>query len=124
MSVEVALHRGIWIEGKLTEKATGNPVPDARLHYLPFLENTFAQAHPVFDKDGNTDGVGFQDRYQTKADGTFRLVGLPGRAIVGAIVQDKQYLQGAGSEAIKGMNKRATSRPIATRSTPESSGPP
>ncbi len=41
----------------------------------------------------------------TRPDGTFRLVGLPGRAIVGAIVQaGKPYLEGAGSEAIKGMN--------------------
>ena len=105
LAVEVALQRGIWIEGKVTEKATGKAGREARLHYLPFLENTFAQAHPVFDKNGNTDGVGFQDRYQTKADGTFRLVGLPGRAIVGAVVHDKPFLQGAGSEAIKGMNK-------------------
>ena len=104
--VEVALHRGIWIEGKLTEKETGQPVPGAWLHYLPFRENTFAQAHPVFDSDGNTDGTGFQDRYLTKADGTFRLVGLPGRAIVGAVVHGKPYLQGTGSEAIEGLDKR------------------
>ena len=84
LSLEVALQRGIWIEGKVTEKATGKPVPEARLHYFPFLENRFAQAHPAFGTSGNTDGVGFQHRYSSKADGTFRLVGLPGRAIVGA----------------------------------------
>ena len=39
-----------------------------------------------------------------RADGTFRLVGLPGRAIVGAVVDKAKYLQGAGSEAIEGMN--------------------
>ena len=104
--VEVALHRGIWIEGKLTEKETGQPVPGARLTYFPFLENTFAQAHPAFDSDGNTDAAGFQDRYLTKADGTFRLVGLPGRAIVGASANNKPYLEGTGSEAIEGLNKR------------------
>ena len=103
--IELALQRGAWIEGKLTEKATGKPVAKAWLHYLPFLENKFAQRHPVFDRDGNTDGVGFQDRFTTKSDGSFKFVGLPGRAIVGAIVHDKQYLQGAGSEAIKGMSK-------------------
>ena len=47
----------------------------------------------------------YQDRYLTKADGTFRLVGVPGRAIVGAVVHNKAYMQGAGSEAIAGMDK-------------------
>jgi beta-lactamase regulating signal transducer with metallopeptidase domain len=105
VEVSLALERGIWIEGKVTEKATGMALPIVRLHYFPFLENKFAQAHPVFHSSGSADGLGFQDRYVTKPDGTFRLVGLPGRAIVGAIIQaDKPYLAGAGSEAIKGMN--------------------
>jgi hypothetical protein len=105
VSVELALKRGIWIEGRVTDKATGTAVPHARLHYFPFLANKYAQAHPVFYKNGFTEGVGFQHRYETKADGTFRLVGLPGRAIVGALAGENHYLQGAGSEAIKGMNK-------------------
>lgn len=105
VSVEVSLPRGIWIEGRLTEKATGTPVVGAWLHYMPFLENTFAQAHPSFDRHGNSDNSDIQDRYLTKADGSFRLVGLPGRAIVGALVHKKAYLQGVGSEAIAGLNK-------------------
>ena len=104
VSLELALQRAIWIEGKLTEKATGKPVEGAWLHYFPFLANTFAQQHAAFDGDRNTDGVGFQHRYLTKADGSFRLVGLPGRAIVGAVVDKGEYIQGAGSEAIEGMS--------------------
>ena len=46
--VEIGLHKGIWIEGKLTDKETGAPVAGAWLHYLPFLENKFAQATPEF----------------------------------------------------------------------------
>ncbi len=104
VSLELALQRAIWIEGKITEKATGKPLEGAWLHYFPFLANTFAQQHPAFDGDRNADGVGFQHRYLTKADGTFRLVGLPGRAIVGAVVDKDKYMPGAGSEAIEGMN--------------------
>ena len=106
--VEIGLHKGIWIEGKITDKETGAPVAGAWLHYFPFLENTFAQATPEFHSDGyNVDGVGHQDRYQSKADGTYRLVGLPGRAIVGAVVYYGQALSPAvpASESIKGMNK-------------------
>jgi hypothetical protein len=107
VSVEIALHRGIWIEGKVTEQATGKRVAGGWLHYMPFLENPFTRAIPEFH-DRNVDGHEFQDRYMTRADGTYRLVGLPGRAIVGVVtdnLRSKHYLKGAGSEAIKGMSK-------------------
>jgi 5-hydroxyisourate hydrolase-like protein (transthyretin family) len=94
----IELHRGIWITGRITDKSTGEPVPGVRMHYLPFRTNEFAQALPEFDKDGNTDGD--QRRYQTKADGTYRLVGLPGRAVVGAESIYKSYRYGVGYEAI------------------------
>ena len=58
-------------------------VPGAFLHYLPFLENTFAQQCPEFRKDGRTFGLGLHNGSKTKPDGTYRLVGLPGHAIVG-----------------------------------------
>jgi beta-lactamase regulating signal transducer with metallopeptidase domain/protocatechuate 3,4-dioxygenase beta subunit len=104
--VEINLHRGIWIQGKVTDQETAKPVDGARLHYIPFLENPFAQATPEFGKDRDVDGFSGQDRYQTKADGSYRLVGLPGRAIVGAVVYSKKpYLKGAGSESIKGMDE-------------------
>jgi len=103
--VEIELHRGVMITGRITDKSTGKPVAGARLHYLPFLENTFVQALPEFDKDGNVDG--FQTRYTTGGDGTYKLVGMPGRAIVGVESVDKTpYRSGAGSETIKGLEKK------------------
>jgi hypothetical protein len=105
VSIEVTLHRGIWIEGKLTDQATEKPIPAACLTYLPFLENKFAQAIPEFGEDRNTHGSEFQDRYLSKSDGSFRLVGLPGRAIVGAFLVNDRYMTGAGSETIRGMTK-------------------
>src|SRR5262249_44552203 len=105
VTVEIALEPGVWIEGKLNEKATGKPVAEAWLHYIPFLANKFAQQHPSFDRNRNTNGTAFQQRFKTKSDGSFKLVGLPGRAIVGAIVHEKRYLQGVGAEAIEGLNQ-------------------
>jgi len=109
VKVEVPVHKGIWIEGKITDRETGKPVPDARLHYMPFLTNTFARDTPEFGPDSNVDGTAHQDRYTSKADGSFRLVGLPGRAIVGALaLRNKQvllYMQGAGSESIAGLDE-------------------
>ena len=105
--VEIGLHKGIWIEGKVTDQETKAPVAGAWLHYLPFLENRFAQATPEFRRGGNTDGVGHQQRYQSKADGILS----PGRA-AGAgdrrgrrLFSGQPYRRGAGAESIKGMNE-------------------
>jgi beta-lactamase regulating signal transducer with metallopeptidase domain/protocatechuate 3,4-dioxygenase beta subunit len=106
VQVDIALHQGIWIEGKVSDKETGSPVPGAWVHYFPFLENTFARATPEFDRNGYGPQSSHQDRYQTKSDGTYRLVGLPGRAIVGVLSHSKTpYLMGDGAAAIKGMNQ-------------------
>jgi beta-lactamase regulating signal transducer with metallopeptidase domain len=105
VAVELALPKGIWIEGTLTEQSTGKPVAGARLHYLPFRENTFAQAHPAFDRRGWGNASAYQDRYLSKQDGTFRIVGLPGRGLIGALVIGQAYVQGAGFEAIPELNR-------------------
>ncbi len=105
--VEIALHKGIFIEGKVTDEVNGQPIPKAWMEYFPFLENKYARATPGFEKDGHVPAASsVQDRYQTKSDGTYRMVGLPGRAIIGVVVySEKPYLQGAGSELIQGMDK-------------------
>ena len=105
-TVDIEIHRGIWITGRITDKATGEPVGGARLHYLPFRSNEFAQALPEFDDNGNVHGD--QMRYQSEPDGTYRLVGLPGPAIVGAESIYKQYRKGMGYEEIDGPFYRET----------------
>ena len=105
--VEFAMHRGNWIEGKVTDKETGRPVSGASVHYLPFLGNSFAQALPEFGKNGLVHGaLTHQDRFKTMVDGTFRLVGLPGHAIVGVDCPAGLYLCGAGAKTISGMDDR------------------
>ncbi|HEX5443655.1 MAG TPA: carboxypeptidase regulatory-like domain-containing protein [Pirellulales bacterium] len=102
VTVNFDLHRGIWITGRVTDKATGAPVP-ALVRYFPFLTNEYAQKRlPEFDPDGNVQGGGFYGRYTTRADGTYRLVGLPGRAIVGAECRSRSYRIGVGAETITG----------------------
>ncbi|HVX59815.1 MAG TPA: M56 family metallopeptidase [Pirellulales bacterium] len=103
VELDIELHRGVWISGRVTDKATGEPLI-ARLHYLPFRSNEYAQKTPEFGELGR--GHGFQDRYASRPDGSFRLVGLPGRAIVGAECVIGQYRDGVGAEAIAGITDR------------------
>jgi hypothetical protein len=103
VQLDVELHRGIWIAGRITNLRTGEPVV-AQLHYLPFLSNEYAQKTAEFGKPGTPDG--FDTRYISRPDGSYRLVGLPGRAIVGAECAIGQYRQGVGAEDIAGMDKQ------------------
>jgi beta-lactamase regulating signal transducer with metallopeptidase domain/5-hydroxyisourate hydrolase-like protein (transthyretin family) len=98
ITADVELHRGVWISGRVTEKGTGRPVR-ARIYYLPFRSNPFAKATPEFGEKFNADGD--QGRYESRGDGSYRLVGLPGRAIVGANSVLREYRVGVGADAIK-----------------------
>ncbi len=96
IAMDIELHRGIWITGTITDGATGAPVPTARAFYLPYLTNEYAQRTPEFQSTGRVDGNAYQTRFQSKADGTYRIVGLPGPAIVGADSVLKSYRHGVG----------------------------
>lgn len=103
--LDIDLNRGIWIVGKVTDKITGKPAAEVRLHYFPFLDNNHVQALPEFPKGGSVHG--FQTRYTTRSDGTYKLVGMPGHAIVGveSVARGVSYRSGVGSETIAGMDK-------------------
>ncbi|HEV3298230.1 MAG TPA: M56 family metallopeptidase [Planctomycetaceae bacterium] len=101
---DIPLHRGLWITGRATDKVTGKPVA-AQLYYLPFRENAFARQLPEFHSNRAVDG---EDRAKmTREDGTFRIVGLPGRAIVGGSIGSTvvHYRAGVGASEIQGINK-------------------
>ncbi|HUY90176.1 MAG TPA: carboxypeptidase regulatory-like domain-containing protein [Pirellulales bacterium] len=104
IEVDIELHRGVWITGRVTDRATGEPLV-AWLHYWPFLSNEYARQTPEFGTPpGSADG--YENRYVSRPDGSFRLVGLPGRAIVGALCVTGHYRDGVGAESIEGINER------------------
>ncbi len=96
--LDIGLHRGIWIAGRVTDKATGKPV-SAVVDWFPYRSNEFAQKRtPEFKPNGRRQGW---TNHRTSHDGTYRVVGLPGRAIVGASANaphNFSYRLGAGAE--------------------------
>ncbi|HEX4072631.1 MAG TPA: M56 family metallopeptidase [Planctomycetaceae bacterium] len=107
------LKRGVWVTGRVTNKLTGKPIP-ASVTYSPFRSNPNATNRPEFVRRQFL-------HYQygdcvTRADGSFRLVGLPGRGIVtaGALLWAARtsphalngtYVRGVGAAEIAGMTK-------------------
>ncbi|MGQ0637173.1 MAG: M56 family metallopeptidase [Planctomycetaceae bacterium] len=105
ITVDFQLNRGMWITGKVTDASTEGPVAGANVMYFPFITNDYAQKRTPEFGPFTGHQVGYQDRYQTRRDGTYRLVGLPGRAIVGVMSNYRSYRAGVGSEAIAGLGK-------------------
>ncbi|WP_146446526.1 M56 family metallopeptidase [Botrimarina colliarenosi] len=101
IKMAIELHRGVWITGRVTDEASGEPIVGSRsvfAQYFPHRSNPYASALPEY-KDGSADG--YQDSYTVAPDGTYRLVGLPGKAIAGVVLwSESPYPRGQGFDEI------------------------
>ena len=100
LRVDFELKRGVLIRGRVTDKETGQPVA-ARVEYFAFADN------PQFQEGGVLWGLSFHT--PTSPDGSFTLVGLPGRGLLAAksaylegFEEGKRYLMDVGAANIKG----------------------
>jgi hypothetical protein len=85
-TADIALTRGIWIRGRVTGPEYGKPIK-ALIHYYARAENpSLAQMTGFKDADSWL-------RCRTAADGSFRVVGLPGPGLVGAIAMEGDRYQ-------------------------------
>ena len=84
VTIDVDLDKGIFVTGRVTDKATGQPVC-ARMSYTTEKSNEHTWDLPEFSR---RDGAAFSDDesifHETKPDGTYRLVAAPGMAIISA----------------------------------------
>jgi hypothetical protein len=101
-TIDVDLHRGVWIRGRVTNKVTGQPVVGAIVQYLPALTNPFTFHLPEFERSKRRQHMeGNQSRrYQTDAQGNFKLVALPGPGLIGVSTYQESYLKGIGDSEI------------------------
>lgn len=100
IALDIELHHGVLISGRVTDRSTGEPVPAVRIHYFPYRTNEHAQAIPEFG--GNLSSFGDQMRYQTDRDGRYQIVALPGPAVLGVWSVFKQFRMGSGFQEAAG----------------------
>ncbi|CAN5452828.1 hypothetical protein BH10PLA2_BH10PLA2_17100 [soil metagenome] len=94
IKVDFQLKRGIWLDIRVFDKATGKPVV-SQIEYAVFEDNPHAR---------ELRGLTFDRYLQTPADtGTLRAVGLPGRGLVGARPFDSKYPRSDGSNIKTGV---------------------
>ncbi len=107
VTIDIDLHRGLWITGHVTDKDTNKPV-DSPINYWPFLTNTHTSGLPEFGSGLRMQGDYF--RYRSRPDGSFRIPGLPGRGLVGAEAMGGNYRQGAGASEIGDVDREGRLR--------------
>jgi carboxypeptidase family protein len=95
VTFDIALKRGVWIKGRVFDKATGNP-HWADIEYHCFRSNPNVNEVPASLPDNRQNKV-------TRKDGSFQIVALPGRGVISAFSIDDSdsYITGVGADKIK-----------------------
>ena len=89
VELNLALTKGIWIEGQVTDAKTKAPLP-AMVAYYPRRENQYAENHETWRL--NLISMGYEDLIATDASGRFRVPGLPGAGVLRVVAaNDTEY---------------------------------
>ncbi len=95
VTVDFALRRGIWVQGRVTEKTTGKPLSGG-VGYYCFNDNPHSKELPQVFARSSIGGP-------IREDGSFRIVALPGRGLIAVqVAHNHHYLLGIGADQIKG----------------------
>ncbi len=87
--LEITLKRGVWVEGKVTNRASGKPVK-AVVTYFPFRDNPDVKDCP--DASFLNNNVSDEVEFPTDAQGRFRAVALPGGGILAVTVKEPGFV--------------------------------
>ena len=79
IQVDLLLKRGVWVEGRIANGATGKPVR-AVVVYYPFRDNAYVKECP--DASFFNNNVSDEAEFPTDADGHFRALALPGGGLL------------------------------------------
>jgi RNA polymerase sigma factor (sigma-70 family) len=91
VTFDFALKRGVWVKGRVTDKATGEPVA-AGVKYFTLLDNPHAKEVSLDDSNSRF----------TKEDGSFRAIALPGPGVITVRAHHDRYRMGVGADRIEG----------------------
>lgn len=98
--LDFELKRGVVIRGRVADGATGKPL-QATVDYFAFVDNPQLSDFPGFRATGPATAT-------TGDDGSFMIVGMPGRGLLAAKAlkrQISQYISASGAARIAGLDK-------------------
>ncbi len=80
ITLDIALKRGVWVQGRVTDGATGRPVAGATLEYFPDRDNPAVASATGFS--GLNNNVSDEAQFRSDSEGHYRAIALPGRGIL------------------------------------------
>jgi RNA polymerase sigma factor (sigma-70 family) len=89
--VEITLKRGVWVEGKVIDAASGRPV-QAVVTYFPFRDNPHVKDCP--DAAFLNNNLSDEPEFRTDAAGRFRAIALPGGGVLAVKASQPGYVFG------------------------------
>jgi RNA polymerase sigma factor (sigma-70 family) len=98
VTINFDLVRGVWIEGRVTNKATGEGIR-SNLQYYVFPDRA---------SDVDARRLYLPTHHPSDSQGRFRFVGVPGRGLLGARARgpkEEQFLIGVGAARIEGKHE-------------------
>jgi hypothetical protein len=93
LHLDIKLKRGVWVTGRIIDKATGKPV-HAQIEYFVYLDNPALKA-------GHRSRLPLNSCHFTSNDGTFKRVAFPGPGVLAARASEDLYVFGAGVEKFR-----------------------
>jgi len=112
VTVDVQVFRGIWLEGRVTDEATGEPIK-GRVDYLAL------QTNPNIPQRFGLEDAWRMDRFPTDESGNYRVAGLPGPGVL--LVRsfgETVYPLSVGSEKIPGYEAKGNYLPTTPTGMP------
>jgi RNA polymerase sigma factor (sigma-70 family) len=104
VTVDMELPRGVWIEGKITDKVSSQPLR-ASLEYFSLYSNPNLKDYAGFDGTYSFDHLGAA----AKEDGSYRIAGLPGPGLIAVYSPQNHYLRAPYRDDEYGTTKRSMS---------------
>ena len=93
LHLDIKLKRGVWVTGRIIDKATGKPVR-AQITYFVYLDNPALKA-------SYSARLPMDTYHFTSRDGTFQRVAFPGAGVLAARASEDFYVFGAGVDSFK-----------------------
>lgn len=89
-NLDFALKRCVWVDGRVVNAATGDPVVGALVGYFPMRDNPHLDDVPGSVLMNNA--IGDEPEVRTDADGRFRVAALPGGGLIAVQSADRAFL--------------------------------
>ncbi len=94
IAFDIALKRGVRVRGRVTDKATGQPVSGYVRSYV-FADNPHVNEFPGYRESQETS-------VRIGEDGRYEVVTLPGRGLIACVSDQERFRLGVGAATIKG----------------------